>query len=106
MNQLLLMMGASGQQQQGGSLLAFLPLIAIIVVMYFFMIRPQAKKQKEHQKMLSEIVKGDRILTAGGIVGTIAGIKEQENLLIVKIADNVKIEVSRNSIAQVLKKNG
>ena len=105
MEHLLLMMGSQGQQQ-GGSLLAFLPLIAIIVVMYFFMIRPQAKKQKEHQKMLSEIVKGDRILTAGGIVGTVAGIKESENLLIVKIADSVKVELSRSSVAQVLKKNG
>jgi preprotein translocase subunit YajC len=68
------------------------------------MIRPQAKKQKEHREMLQKLEKGDRILTAGGIVGTIAGVKESEGLLIVKIADNVKIEVSRSSVGQVLKK--
>ena len=58
----------------------------------------------EHRAMLEKLQKGDKILTAGGIVGTIAGIKENEGLLVVKIAENVKIEISKGSVAQVLKK--
>ena len=84
--------------------MSFLPLLVIIVIMYFLLLRPQAKRQKEHRSMLEQLQKGDRILTAGGIMGTIAGIKENEGLLIVKIADNVKVELSRNSVSQVLKK--
>jgi preprotein translocase subunit YajC len=92
-----------GASPQGGNpILGFLPLFLIILVMYFLILRPQAKKQKEQRAMLDGLQKGDRILTAGGIVGTIAGIKEKEGLLIVKIADNVKIELTRNSVAQRL----
>jgi len=105
MEQLFLMMGASsGSSAGGGSLLSFLPLIAVVVVMYFFMIRPQAKRQKEHKAMLDAVAKGDKIVTSGGIIGTVAGVRETEQILIVKIADNVKIEVSRGSVSQVLNK--
>jgi len=99
-------MGASGTGggQGGNPILGFLPLILIVFVMYFLMIRPQAKRQKEHKAMVQQLQKGDKILTSGGIVGTVAGIKEKESLLIVKIADNVKVELSRNSVAQVFKK--
>ena len=101
----MLFLGApGGGGGQGNPLIGFLPLVLIILVMYFLMIRPQAKKQKEHKAMLEQLQKGDRILTAGGIVGTIAGIKENEGLLIVKIADNVKVELSKGSVAQVIKK--
>ncbi len=100
MQHLFLMMGTQGGQ--GGGAMAFLPMIMIIVVMYFLMIRPQAKKQKEHRKMLDMLEKGDKILTTGGVLGTIAGIKEKESILIVKIADNVKIEMMKTSVAQVL----
>ena len=106
MHHIILLMGTagSGGGQQGNPLLGFMPLVLIIVIMYFLMIRPQAKKQKEHRAMVEQLQKGDRVLTSGGIVGTIAGIKENEGLLIVKIADNVKVELSRGSVAQVLKK--
>ncbi len=106
MYHILLLMGGSGSGggQGGNPLLGFLPLILIIFVMYFLMIRPQAKRQKEHKAMLEKLDKGDRILTAGGLVGTIAGIKEVEGLLIVKIADNGKVELSKKSVAQVLKR--
>jgi preprotein translocase subunit YajC len=72
--------------------------------MYFLMIRPQAKKQKEHKAMIANLQKGDKILTSGGIVGTVQGVKDNEGLLIVKISDNVKIELSRSAVAQVFKK--
>ena len=84
--------------------MGFLPLVLIIFIMYFLMIRPQAKRQKEHKAMLGNIEKGDRILTSGGILGTVAGIKENESILIVKIADNVKVEMNKSAIAQVIKK--
>ena len=72
--------------------------------MYFLMIRPQAKKQKEHKAMIENLQKGEKIMTSGGIVGVVQGIKEGEGTIIVKIADNVKIELSRNAVAQVIKK--
>jgi len=78
--------------------------LLIIVVMYFLMIRPQTKKQKNHRETLAALEKGDKIISSGGIVGTIVGVKETENMLIIKIADNVKIELSRNAVAQVLRK--
>jgi len=93
-----------GQAQQGNPLLSFLPLIVIVVIMYFLMLRPQAKRQKEMRKMMETLQKGDKVLTAGGIIGTIAGIKEGENTLVLKVADDVKVEVTRNAVTQVLKK--
>lgn len=84
-------------------LMTMLPLFAILVIMYFLLIRPQAKRQKEQRAMLDKLDKGDKILTVGGIIGTIVGIKEKENLLIVKIADNVKVDMTRTAVAQVLK---
>ena len=95
---------SGGAQQQGNPLLSFLPLFVIIAIMYLFLMRPQAKKQKELKQMLEALEKGDKVLTSGGIVGEIAGVKEKENMLIVKIADNVKVEMLRSSIAQVIKK--
>jgi preprotein translocase subunit YajC len=102
----LLMTGAAGAGgESGGSpILGFLPLILIVFVMYFLMIRPQAKRQKQHKAMIQQLQKGEKIVTSGGIIGTVAGIKEKEGLLIVKIADNVKVEISRTSVAQVMKK--
>lgn len=101
---LMMSMGGTGGGEGGNPLVAFLPFILIIVVMYFLMIRPQAKKQKEHKAMIESLAKGDKIMTSGGIVGTIAGIRDKENILLVKVAEGVKIEISRNSVAQVINK--
>jgi len=102
----LLLMGqqasGGGGEQGGNPLLSFLPLVLIIVIMWLLLLRPQAKRQKQHRQMLENLQKGDRVMTAGGILGTIAGIKEKENTLIVKLGDNVKVEVARNMISQVL----
>lgn len=87
---------------QGGSSLGFiLPMVLIFGIMYFLIFRPQAKKQKKQQAMIGALKKGDKIVTAGGIYGTIAGIKENDKTLIVKIADNVKIEIGRSSVSTV-----
>jgi preprotein translocase subunit YajC len=96
---------AGGGGQPANPLLSFLPLILIIVIMYFLLLRPQAKRQKEHKQMMDSLQKGDRIVTVGGIIGTIAGFDEKENLVILKIADNVKVDLTRTAIAQVLKKS-
>ena len=94
---------APAAAQGGGSMIGFLmPMILIFVVMYFLMFRPQSKKQKEHRMMLDHLQKGDRVVTAGGIYGTIAGVKEKEDILILKVAENVKIDVAKSSIAHKL----
>lgn len=95
---------AGGGGQAANPLLSFLPLILIIVIMYFLLLRPQAKRQKEHKLMMESLQKGDRVVTIGGMVGTIAGFNEQEQLIILKVADNVKIDITRSAVAQVLKK--
>lgn len=90
--------------QQVNPLASFLPFILIIVVFYFFMIRPQKKKQQEREKMISAVSKGDKIITVGGLHGTVQGTKEKS--VIVKIADNVKVEVERSAIATVIVSSG
>ena len=80
---------------------SLMPLALIFVIMYMLIIRPQQKKQKDQQQMIDSLKKGDDIVTNGGIHGTIVGVKEREKTLIVKIADNVKIELSRGTVARV-----
>ncbi len=91
--------------QSGGNLGFILPMVLIFAIMYFLIFRPQAKKQKKHQAMVESLKKGDKIITSGGIYGTISGIKEKEKSLLLKIDDNVKIEISRASVASVLGKD-
>lgn len=93
--------GAEGAQAGGplGGLMTFLPFIAIIAIFYFLIIRPQNKKQKETQKMLAALKKGDKIVTIGGIHGTIQSVKEQS--VVVKVDENTKVEFSRSAISSV-----
>ncbi len=78
-----------------------LPLILIFVIFYFLLIRPQQRKMKKHQNMLSNLSKGDNVVTEGGIYGSVVGLKD--NIVVLKIAtvknEDVKIEVSRARIA-------
>ena len=73
----------------------------IIVIMYFVLIRPQKKRQQEQQRLVSSLKTGDRVVTNAGIHGLIANVKE--TTVIVKVADNVKIEMEKSAIANVLK---
>jgi preprotein translocase subunit YajC len=100
---LTLAMAGSGSGSAGNPIAAILPMFAIIIVMYLLMILPQQRKQKEHRKMLDNIQKGDKVVTAGGLVGSIAGIKEKENTVLLKVSDTTKIEILRSSIAQIVK---
>jgi preprotein translocase subunit YajC len=86
----------------GGGLLGLLPFILIIVIFYLLLIRPQAKRQKEMQKMLQSVKKGDRIVTTGGIYGQVVGVKGSNNILIVKVADNVKLDIDRSAIGRIV----
>jgi len=87
---------------QGMGIIGLLPWIAIIAIIYFLMIRPQAKRQKRQQEMLKAVKKGDKVVTAGGIHGEVVGVKDNPNILIVQIADKVKIEMERSSIGRVI----
>ena len=101
MGYLLMAAPQGGAQSGGGSLLGmFLPFLLIIMVVYFFMIRPQQKRQKEHQRMLSDLKKGDRVLTTGGMYATVFGFSDDENKVILKISDEVKMEFLKSAIAQ------
>jgi preprotein translocase subunit YajC len=74
--------------------------IPILVIIYFLMIRPQRQRQKQLDQMISTLKKGDRVLTSGGIFGTVVGVDDRKAVL--KIADEVKVEFSKSSIVQVL----
>jgi len=84
-------------QQQGGAMM-WIMLLLIFGVMWFFMIRPQRKQQKELEKFRSELKKGDRVVTAGGIFGTIAEV--QEKSVLIKVDGEVKLRVDKNSIVR------
>jgi preprotein translocase subunit YajC len=77
----------------GSSIGQFLPIILLFVGMWFLIIAPQRKRQKAHDKMLSELKSGDEIVTSGGIFGTITNVKD--DCFVVRIADNTKIELGK-----------
>lgn len=88
--------------QNGGDpnlFMSLLPILIIFAIIYFLMIRPQSKRQKEKEQMLENLRKGDEVITTGGIHGTIEGIKEKENQIVLRIAKDVKITISKSSIA-------
>jgi len=92
--------GAGGEAPTGAAaFMNFVPFIAIIAIFYFLIIRPQNKKQKETQKMLQALKKGDRVVTIGGIHGTIQSVKESS--VILRVDDTTKIEVNRSAVSQV-----
>ena len=80
----------------GGGLSQFLPIILLFIGMWFLIIAPQRKKQKAHDKMITELKTGDAIITSGGIFGSITNVKDDR--FVVRVADNVKIELTKQSI--------
>src|SRR5512143_1044502 len=85
------------------AMLQLLPIILIFVVFYFLLIRPQQKKMKQHKDMLAAIRRGDRVVTGGGIVGTVTKVVD-DNELILEIAEGVRVRVQRALISAVLAK--
>ncbi len=94
---------AQGLGGSGDAMLQILPIVLIIVVMYFLLMRPQQQKAKQLRDMLAALRRGDRVVTGGGIIGTIAKVVNDEEVL-VEIADNVRVRVARNTISSVLAK--
>jgi preprotein translocase subunit YajC len=93
--------GAPAPQQQPNLLMQMFPLILIFVLFYFVLIRPQQKRQKEHQKLVDALKTGDRVVTSAGIHGMIANVKDAT--IVVKVAENVKVEFDRSAVVKVEK---
>jgi preprotein translocase subunit YajC len=95
--------GGTGIFDNQGTLIQFLPLVLIFVVFYFLLIRPQQRKAKDHKAMLDALRRGDRVVTGGGIIGTVARVDNPEEVT-VDIADGVRVRVLRSTISSVLAK--
>lgn len=87
----------------GASMGDFLPLVMIFVVFYFLLIRPQQKKMKQHKEMLGQMRRGDRVLTAGGILGTVNKLVNDTEV-VVEIAEGVRVRVLRATISEIVSK--
>ena len=95
-------MGQPMQVQEAPSpIISIMPIALMFVIFYFLLIRPQTKARKAHEKMISELKKNDEVITTGGIYGTIVNVKEKTFVL--RIDDNVKIEVSKAAIGSLNK---
>ena len=96
MNAIALLQSAGGT----AALVQFLPIVAIGLVFYFLVIAPANKQRKNTQEMLSALKKGDRVITTGGIYGTIQGVEAE--VVYLKIAENVKVKVARSAVTSVV----
>jgi preprotein translocase subunit YajC len=84
-----------------GGIIQFVPIILMVVIAYFVLVRPQMRRQKDQQRLMSTLKTGDRVVTNAGIHGLISNVKE--TTVIVKVADNVKIEMEKSAVTNVLK---
>jgi preprotein translocase subunit YajC len=82
---------------------SFIPLILIFIIMYFLLFRPQMRRQKEQQRLVATLKTGDRVVTSSGIHGLISNVKD--TTVIVKVADNVKLEMEKSAVSNVMKQN-
>ena len=89
-----------GGAGQGSFITALIPFILVFVIFYLLIIMPSRKKQKKHQEMVEKLKAGDKIVTSGGIYGTVMGTKEDR--IEVKISSNVKIDITKNAVAAIL----
>ena len=88
----------------GGGLIGLLPILFIFIIGYYVMIRPQMRRQKEQQRLVAALKTGDRVVTSAGIHGMITNVKD--TTVIVKVADNVKLEMEKSAITNVFKPTG
>jgi preprotein translocase subunit YajC len=100
--QLIFAMAPQGGEGGGGLISTLIMFGAIFLIFYFMIIRPQQKRAKEKEKMLSNLEKGDKVVTSGGIHGVVAGLEEKTALLMV--SENTKIKIERSAITTVLAK--
>ena len=97
-----LLQAAAKQSSPGGMLSMLLPSILMFVVMYFLILRPQKRKEKDRKALLARAKKNDRVVTAGGVHGTITSVRENEIILRIDDAKDVKVKLDRSAIAAVL----
>ena len=102
--ELLIAMSPQGGEGGGSMVSTIIMFGAIFLIFYFMIIRPQQKKAKNRTRLLSNLEKGDKVVTSGGIHGIIAGLDEKTLLL--QVSDNLKIKVDRSAIGQVISKKG
>lgn len=95
----LILMAGGAEQGAGGGIAMLVWLALIFVVMYLMLIRPQRKRQKEHDALLRDLKKGDKVVTSGGLFGTIFAIDEDKNRVIIKISEETKLEFLKSAIA-------
>jgi preprotein translocase subunit YajC len=93
---------AAGGAAQPSLLAQFLPLILIFAVFYFLLIRPQMKRAKDHKNLVSNLAKGDEVVTNGGLLGRIVDLNE--GFVTLELAENVKIKLQRQAVATVMPK--
>lgn len=93
---------ADGAGAPGGALLQLLPLILIFVIFYFLLIRPQQRRLKEHKQMIENIRKNDRVVTAGGILGKVTKVGDEE--IEVEVAAGVTVKVVKSTVSAVVSK--
>ncbi len=93
--------GDAGAQGGGGGASGLIMMVVIFAIFYFILIRPQQKKMKEHKRMVEDLKKGDEIVTAGGMYGTVEGVAPET--LTVKIAEGTKVKITRGSVAHIVK---
>ena len=93
---------AAAPAAQGNALMQMAPLVLIFIVFYFLLIRPQAKRAKEHKALIASLSAGDEVVTGGGILGKVTEVSEQ--FLVVEVADGVRVKIQRHTVTQVLPK--
>ena len=87
----------------GQGIAQFIPLILIFIIFYFFLIRPQQKRVKDHKNMVESLKRGDEVITAGGILGTVDRVMEDDRIEII-LADNIKVQIIKSTITSLLEK--
>ena len=92
----------SGGTSTSSMLTSMAPLLVIIVIFYFLVIRPQQKKLKSHQELVNNLKKGDKILTAGGMIATVFKVESENGILVVEIAKDVKVKIKRDTVSQIV----
>jgi preprotein translocase subunit YajC len=93
-------------QAPGGDLMMFLPFVAIAIIFYFLLIRPQRREQASRETMLSALKKNDKVLTIGGIIGSVANISPDGQEVTLKVDDNTRVKFVRSSIQKVMSSEG
>jgi preprotein translocase subunit YajC len=98
--------GGGGEGGDGGGILGLiLPFVIVIAIFYVLIIMPQRKKEKQKQAMLNAVTKGDRIVTIGGLKGTVVGVDDREDSVTIRVSGDVKLEFLKSAIAQVIPKD-